>query len=224
MAINRGSGTLLAAVLIAGTCLMTAPQASASTTNTFEFDISDADDQFDRWDGEGCGNPPETSPYYYETATISVSESGSYTYEDIGVDGPLPPYLDAYVGIYEFGAFNPSSLSTGCVNVMDDDRTVILAAGLYTLVVAAYEAIGVGDYTGLAYFSLTGPGSISLVNSEDSSPRDLSIWHQSIGRAGPAESCPEGYYGSWAQWPNDNSGGWVCNKDVYVYYPNEVVR
>lgn len=53
--------------------------------------------------------------------------------------------------------------------------------------------------------------------------RDLSIWHQSIGRESRDSQCPSDFTPSWAQWPNDGKGGFVCNKMIYKYYPDEPV-
>jgi hypothetical protein len=43
------------------------------------------------------------------------------------------------------------------------------------------------------------------------------MWMQSIGRDAATSSCPVGYAGSWAAWPNGGKGGYVCDKFVRVY-------
>jgi hypothetical protein len=40
-------------------------------------------------------------------------------------------------------------------------------------------------------------------------------WHQATGR-NVAASCELGWSPSWAQWPNGNTGGYVCNKEIYM--------
>jgi hypothetical protein len=40
------------------------------------------------------------------------------------------------------------------------------------------------------------------------------VWHQSYGRESADAVCEEGWYPSWAYWPNDGTGGWVCNREV----------
>ena len=40
-------------------------------------------------------------------------------------------------------------------------------------------------------------------------------WYQSAGRIAGA-SCDVGWSTSWAQWPNSNTGGFVCNKEIYM--------
>ena len=56
--------------------------------------------------------------------------------------------------------------------------------------------------------------------SGDVSESDKTLWQQSIGRISSDAACPTGYSASWAQWPNDNKGGWVCNRELFAYQPN----
>jgi hypothetical protein len=63
------------------------------------------------------------------------------------------------------------------------------------------------------YVSIVAPGQ-----------RNLTLWHQSVGRGSPEETCPSGYAASWEEWPHGGAGGWVCTKDQYAYYPDEPVR
>ena len=53
--------------------------------------------------------------------------------------------------------------------------------------------------------------------------RDLTIWWQSVGRESDTAPCPSGWKPSWARWPSEGAGGYVCNKQVYAYYPDEPV-
>jgi len=43
------------------------------------------------------------------------------------------------------------------------------------------------------------------------------MWQQAIGRASASTSCPAGYSGSWDTWPNNHTGGYVCNRFVPEY-------
>lgn len=58
---------------------------------------------------------------------------------------------------------------------------------------------------------------------------DTGVWHQAFERSGPDEACKappdetpwqESFRGqqewtpSWAQWPNDGQGGWVCQRTI----------
>ncbi len=54
-------------------------------------------------------------------------------------------------------------------------------------------------------------------------PIDNTIWYQSYGRATADVECASGYTASWAQWPNDRRGGYVCNAAVYAYHPGDLV-
>lgn len=50
---------------------------------------------------------------------------------------------------------------------------------------------------------------------------DNTIWYQSYGRLSAAEECASGYTGSWAEWAHGNTGGYVCNRAVYSYHPED---
>ena len=56
--------------------------------------------------------------------------------------------------------------------------------------------------------------------SGDGSEPDMTLWHQSISRSSSDAVCPSGYAASWAQWPNNHKGGWVCNRELFAYQPN----
>jgi hypothetical protein len=43
------------------------------------------------------------------------------------------------------------------------------------------------------------------------------MWLQSIGRTSLADRCANGYTPSWAMWPNDGAGGYVCDRFVRAY-------
>ena len=43
---------------------------------------------------------------------------------------------------------------------------------------------------------------------------DAGVWFQSYGRESADATCEEGWYPSWAYWPNNGTGGWVCNREV----------
>lgn len=53
---------------------------------------------------------------------------------------------------------------------------------------------------------------------------DDTMWHQSYGRINAEQECASGYAGSWAQWPNDNRGGYVCNRAIHSYRPHDDTR
>ncbi len=42
----------------------------------------------------------------------------------------------------------------------------------------------------------------------------VSPWVQAFARPSAATTCPPGWAGSWAQWPNDQRGGFVCDRTI----------
>jgi hypothetical protein len=40
-------------------------------------------------------------------------------------------------------------------------------------------------------------------------------WFQATQRGGPAAPCPDGTDPSWAEWPNDRTGGWTCEQTTW---------
>ena len=72
---------------------------------------------------------------------------------------------------------------------------------------------------------VTSPWAVAILwvgprTSGDDSEPDMTMWQQSIGRSSSEAACPSGYSASWAQWPNDYKGGWVCNRELFAYQPN----
>jgi hypothetical protein len=47
---------------------------------------------------------------------------------------------------------------------------------------------------------------------EDPSPPPK--WLQSYARAGSGQACADGWGPSYAQWPNEGTGGWVCDRSL----------
>ena len=89
-------------------------------------------------------------------------------------------------------------------------------------------AIGPGVALGVLSNAITDVPSAWSVNilwagprsSDDGSGPDMTMWQQSIGRSSSDAACPTGYSASWAQWPNDRKGGWVCNRELFAYQSN----
>ncbi len=57
------------------------------------------------------------------------------------------------------------------------------------------------------------PDTDGDVVEEELPPRPL--WHLSLGRASADAPCPAGYSPSWDYWPNNGTGGYVCNRVVF---------
>lgn len=111
----------------------------------------------------------------FKTMSIQVTAAGNYRFydngylDDVGQDGSL--------GIYS-GSFDPTNLGTGCVVSIDDDHTVNLAAGTYTLVMTSYDGVD-GDIPGNFRYTITGPaliGGLAPVPSAVAAVPTLSEW------------------------------------------------
>lgn len=64
-----------------------------------------------------------------------------------------------------------------------------------------------------AYRALYGGAALFMtVQRGDAGPAP---WPQAIGRATKDDVCPATYGPSWAQWPNNNTGGWVCVREYF---------
>ena len=85
---------------------------------------------------------------------------------------------------------------------------VPLPAGTYHAVGIRYETTFWDVTTGTADFIISGSGP------------DLTTSMQSTARASADAACATGWNPSWAQWPNNGTGGYVCNRWIYIYYPD----
>jgi hypothetical protein len=104
-------------------------------------------------------------------------------------------------------------LSTGTTVSVATGGTTTLPSGSYTLQAIGYD-LPDWQVRGALLSIVIGP----------TGTKDLTVWHQSVQRPSQDAACPRGYDPSWAQWPNDGAGGYVCDRQVYAYYPDEPVR
>ena len=90
--------------------------------------------------------------------------------------------------------------------------------------VSSPASFGIATNMGPPAFMLVTPtlagASVPGSGEPDSAVPDMTMWQQSIGRSSGEASCPTGYTNSWAQWPNGNQGGWVCNRELRAYQSN----
>ena len=49
------------------------------------------------------------------------------------------------------------------------------------------------------------------------SPVVVPMWQQSVGRHAVTDPCADGYSPSWAMWPNNGTGGYVCTRFVPAF-------
>ena len=58
------------------------------------------------------------------------------------------------------------------------------------------------------------PGEVMDVEVGADQPAEPNAWLQAVGRANSTDGCSEGWYPSWAWWPNGGTGGWTCERTV----------
>lgn len=87
-----------------------------------------------------------------------------------------------------------------------------------------YGGAGGGGSTGPsgATFSVDTARTANSLNGRDGSvlitfgpPDSAPSWFQSYAR-GASVACLTGWNPSWAQWPGDGAGGYVCNREIYM--------
>ena len=102
-------------------------------------------------------------------------------------------------------------VTVGSLVLDPDGNTVPLPAGSYRA-----EGIRFGEIFGSGNFFHRGTTDFIIGGS---SP-DMSTTMQSTARVSADAACISGWTPSWAQWPNDGKGGYVCDRWIYTYYPD----
>lgn len=163
----------IVAAAVLASCALTAHAQVGSRLN---YSLTEADSAVDGYFDDSdptCNFGSEVNRY--RTLSIQVTAAGSYRFydngylDDIGQDGTL--------GIFS-APFNPLDLGSGCVASIDDDNTVTLAAGTYTLVMSSYDGVG-GDIPGTFRYTVTGPaaiGGLTPIASAIAAVPTLSEW------------------------------------------------
>lgn len=101
-------------------------------------------------------------------------------------------------------------------NVTENDITVTYTAGpnagtdVVTIELPVFPGFRRLVPRGVGPEPTYGVNSYSLTVPDTSTPPP---WFQSYGR-GAAESCTAGWNPSWAEWPNNHTGGFVCVRNV----------
>ena len=91
-----------------------------------------------------------------------------------------------------------------------------LTAGDYVLQVASVNPTNTPPVP--TYFLMGGLFPITISHSGD-----RPIWLQSFERTSGEEPCPRNWSPSWAQWPRERDGGFVCNRTMYADAEDEQV-
>ena len=127
---------------------------------------------------------------------------------------------------YPSGGFGIIQFNASSAILTSDVITMTWGAGLVTRTGAASATAfqvssnnsGPPNWASVTPTLASSPSS----SSGRSSAPDMTMWRQSIGRASSEAACPPGYTPSWAQWPNGHHGGWVCNRQIFVYHADSV--
>jgi hypothetical protein len=150
-----------------------------------------------------------TSPYYPDPG--SNGKSGDIVvFCAAGVEcSPVTPGLILYW--YKPATGDTQGVVTAGSLVLDPaGNTVPIPAGNYRAEAFSFNA-SFGPFrqgTGTTNFTIGG-----------SSP-DMSTSMQSTARVSVDATCSSGWSPSWAQWPNNGKGGYVCDRWIYIYYPD----
>jgi hypothetical protein len=93
------------------------------------------------------------------------------------------------------------------------DRDLLATAGFPGTI--TYDFTGPGAIGGVHWESDLGDvtWTVSCVQTPAAASPPIPIWLQSVGRASDV-TCSTGYSPSWAMWPNNGTGGYVCDKFV----------
>lgn len=223
----------LVAALAVATCTMAAPASAAEFASPFQVPITGENTMGYTYlyvnPADSCATGSTGAAGFraqdnsnYETYTLTVSQTDTYEYVDVG--GGSDP-VDIIVAVYPLGGFNPESPSTNCLHASDDRSvpTWSLSAGSYTILIGTY----IPNWTGVTNFTIIGDegGVATLTDSVpgSSSTKDLTIWQQAYGLSSDSSTCESGWSPSWMQWPNQGQGGFVCERRIYVYDPDAQV-
>jgi hypothetical protein len=225
---SRLLGVAITAAVIAGLGVGLAPNAMAAPNTVV---ISSFDDGPIGVSGTVTFTPTAGIPYLNLTVALPVSQ---YTTGFVGtcasngvtaaINGtPLEVSCATGMGsdfntIVFFNYWSSPAVSTSDVITVSWGETVVTRTGT-----GSAAPIGVSSEFGDPSWTLVTPALAgsppSSLGSSDSGP-DLTMWYQSIGRHSSDSACPSGYAASWAQWPNGQQGGWVCNREIFAYQPN----
>jgi hypothetical protein len=175
--------------------------------------------------------PAAAAAYLHVTVGLPASEYSTSSSGTCAADGITVAIngtsLPAVCGVGSSGSLNTivvynywssGPLTTSDVITLTWGSSVVTRTGA-----SSASAFSISTTLGNTYMQVTptlAGSSSSPSSSSGSSPApDLTMWHQSIGRASSEDVCPSGYAASWALWPNGNHGGWVCNREVFAYRP-----
>lgn len=153
------------------------------------------------------GDPPGAAAYSPETGGDRLALCAPDVGECTPSTGPILYFYDPTEGA------TSAVLAEGTSVLTPAGQEASVPAGRYVLQAVGYNSSGQSQAVG-ALLSIY-LGSVA--------ERDLTVWHQSVERSSQDSTCSIGFTPSWAEWPHEGKGGFVCNRQVYAYYPDEPV-
>lgn len=153
---TRVVSVIVGAVVASTIGLVAAPPASAVTSN-LGYTLAAADQTLSTPLGDGsvtsCTPGAGSGSFPYQVVRVKLSVADVYTIADTGPG-------DGRLGIYD-GAFNPAAPQTNCVQFVDTNDGVALAAKTYTIVMSTATTLGYGAYS----YSIDGPGTATVLTA-----------------------------------------------------------
>ncbi|MBI1350242.1 MAG: hypothetical protein GC156_03910 [Actinomycetales bacterium] len=200
----------LAVGVAAGLGLVAAPAAHAADLGRMDFGCQGtADDIYGDLPVVGSGSNLTVIVNGEVGDTFTIDEDNSDDCLVLTASGQSVSTLADLGGFVSYGP-DYGQLYDDPLRYSDSDTVQYVINGPGTFLIQALDD---------TYYTILVNGGAS-----QGGPKDLSIWLQSVGRWAQTDECPEGYNPSWAQWPNDGQGGWVCDKYTYAYYPGVAVE
>lgn len=125
------------------------------------------------------------------TTTLTVTPGETITFLDSTIGQCV---AEAFVGAVDIYSYDNGDANLQTVTINGD-----LAPGLYE------DAV---YYVGDAIYHY------NLLVVAAGSDAGIPAWVQAYGRASATDTCIAGWDPSWAQWPNNGTGGFVCQRSI----------
>jgi hypothetical protein len=172
---------------------------------------------------------PGLIQYWYKPAagdTQGVVTVGSLVLDPDGNTVPLPAGSYRAEGIRFLDILGPTFLHTGTTDFIVGGSSPDMSTSMQSTVRASADATcSTGWIPSWATWPNNGKGGYvcdrwiyiyypDLPVPTQKQASQVQPWRQEIGRSSSQASCPAGYDPAWSQWPNNNTGGHVCARDV----------
>jgi len=169
------------------------------------------------WANNGLGSNTVLGVYAEGSTIYAATDNGVSISSDGGTTFTNHTIADGLGGNTVFGVYTAGgtiyAATIGGLSISNDGGTTFTNYttdnGLGNNSVRGVYAVGSTVYAATA-------GGLSIyVAPAATSP--IPMWQQAIGRASSTATCPDGYTGSWDTWPNNHTGGYVCNRFIPAY-------